>query len=92
MVESVPGEGSSFTYFTNLLPAIQRTISAEPMKSSVASMADRTTPLRILVVDDNEINQVVACKFLQNLGCQVEAARNGREAVDSIARAPMMPC
>ncbi len=87
MVESVPGEGSSFTYFTNLLPAIQRTISAEPMKSSVASMADRTTPLRILVVDDNEINQVVACKFLQSLGCQVEVARNGREAVDSIARA-----
>jgi CheY-like chemotaxis protein len=50
-------------------------------------MADRTTPLRILVVDDNEINQVVACKFLQKLGYQVEVARNGLEAVDSIAHA-----
>ena len=88
MVESVPGKGSSFTYFTSLLPAIQRMTSAEPMKSSVASMMDRTTPFRILVVDDNETNQVVACKFLQKLGCQVEVARNGREAVDSIARAP----
>jgi CheY-like chemotaxis protein len=88
MVESEPGKGSSFTYFTNLLPAIQRTTSADTMKSCVASMADRTTPLRILVVDDNEINQVVACKFLQKLGCQVEVARNGREAVDSVARAP----
>jgi PAS domain S-box-containing protein len=87
MVESVPGKGSSFTYFTSLLPAIQRTTSAHPVKPSIASMADRTTPLRILVVDDNEINQVVACKFLQKLGCQVEVARNGREAVDSIARA-----
>jgi PAS domain S-box-containing protein len=87
MVESVPGKGSSFTYFTSLLPAIQRIPSAEPKKSSVASMVDRTTPFKILVVDDNETNQVVACKFLQKLGCQVEVARNGREAVDSIARA-----
>ena len=50
-------------------------------------MVDRTTPFRILVVDDNEINQVVVCKFLQKLGCQVEVARNGRAAVDSIAHA-----
>ena len=50
-------------------------------------MPDRATPLKILVVDDNEINQVVACKFLQKLGCQVEMARNGRAAVDSITHA-----
>ena len=87
MVESVPGKGSSFTYMTSLLPAIQRKTSAHAVKPSLASMADRTTPLRILVVDDNEINQVVACKFLQKLGCQVEVARNGRAAVDSIAHA-----
>jgi hypothetical protein len=87
MVESVPGKGSSFSYLTSLLPAIQRERSAHGVKPSLASMADRTTPLRILVVDDNEINQVVACKFLQKLGCQVEVARNGRAAVDSIAHA-----
>jgi CheY-like chemotaxis protein len=86
-VESIPGKGSSFSYTTSLLPAIQRTTSAHAVKPSSAPMADRATPLRILVVDDNEINQVVACKFLQKLGCQVEVARNGREAVDSIAHA-----
>ncbi len=85
MVESEPGKGSAFTYFTNLLPGIQRAASSQSVKPSLAAMTDRTTPLRILVVDDNEINQVVACKFLQKLGCQVEVARNGREAVDSIA-------
>jgi PAS domain S-box-containing protein len=87
MVESTPGKGSSFSYTTNLLPGIQRTASVQAVKPSIASMPDRTTPLRILVVDDNEINQVVACKFLQKLGYQVEVARNGREAVDSIAHA-----
>jgi signal transduction histidine kinase/ActR/RegA family two-component response regulator len=87
MVESKPGEGSAFSYTTSLLPAIQRETSAHVGKASTPSMADRTTALRVLVVDDNEINQVVACKFLQKLGCQVEVARNGREAVESIARA-----
>jgi len=87
MVESKPGEGSAFSYTTSLLPAIQREMSAHVGKASTPSMTDRTTALRVLVVDDNEINQVVACKFLQKLGCQVEVARNGREAVDSIARA-----
>jgi PAS domain S-box-containing protein len=86
-VESMPGKGSSFSYTTSLLPAIQRSMSAQAVKPSIASMATRSRPLRILVVDDNEINQVVACKFLQKLGCQVEVARNGREAVNSIAHA-----
>jgi PAS domain S-box-containing protein len=96
MVESTPGEGSSFTYFTRLLPAIQRTISAQAVTPPIASMADRATPLKILVVDDNEINQVVACKFLQKLGCHAEVARNGLEALDSIAKvvydAVLMDC
>ncbi|HKO30511.1 MAG TPA: ATP-binding protein, partial [Nitrospiraceae bacterium] len=32
MVESVPGEGSAFTYTTSLLPAIQRTTSTQAVK------------------------------------------------------------
>ncbi|MFO0730351.1 MAG: response regulator [Nitrospiraceae bacterium] len=52
-------------------------------------MADRkllSRPARVLVVDDNNVNQVVACKFLQKLGCQVEVASNGREAIEASAR------
>jgi CheY-like chemotaxis protein len=83
-------------YFTRLLPAIQRATFAQAVMPPMASMADRATPLRILVVDDNEINQVVACKFLQKLGCHAEVARNGREALDSIAKvvydAVLMDC
>lgn len=52
--------------------------------------------VRVLVVDDNEINQVVACKFLQKLGCHVEVACTGREAVESTVRtfydAVLMDC
>jgi len=39
---------------------------------------------RILVVDDDEINQQVATKILQKLGCQADVAKNGLEAIDAV--------
>ncbi|MBA2114430.1 ammonium transporter [Bremerella alba] len=41
----------------------------------------------ILVVDDNEINRLVAHEILQAEGFQVMLAENGREAVDKVSRA-----
>jgi len=38
--------------------------------------------LRILVVDDNDINLLLAKKVLLTLNTEVETARNGQEAVD----------
>ena len=39
-------------------------------------------PLRILVVDDNEVNLKVAVQMLNRLGHQSSVARNGREACE----------
>ncbi len=85
-VNSVSGQGSTFAYTTNLLPAIHREITASSSGTDQRNVGDQVGPLRVLVADDNEINQVVACKFLQKLGCQVEVARTGREAVEAITR------
>jgi PAS domain S-box-containing protein len=85
-VESSIGQGSTFAYTTNLLPAIHRGASASSLGTDQRSMGEQVGPLRVLVTDDNEINQVVACKFLQKLGCHVEVARTGREAVEAITR------
>lgn len=38
-------------------------------------------PYRVLLVEDNAINQVVACKLLENLGLNVSIAQNGLEAI-----------
>lgn len=85
-VESSIGQGSTFGYTTNLLPAIHRDASASSLGSDQRSVGEQVGSLRVLVADDNEINQVVACKFLQKLGCHVEIARTGREAVEAITR------
>ena len=37
---------------------------------------------------DNPINQKVASKMLQKLGCQVDCANNGNEAVEAIVATP----
>ena len=41
-------------------------------------------PLKILVVEDNQINQKVALHVLNNFGYQAELANNGKEAVETI--------
>jgi CheY-like chemotaxis protein len=41
--------------------------------------------LRVLVVEDNAVNQKVARRLLERHGCQVETAANGLEAIEALA-------
>jgi two-component system, sensor histidine kinase and response regulator len=43
-------------------------------------------PLRILLVEDNPVNQKVAQRLLEKAGHNVTVANNGREALDHIGR------
>ena len=51
---------------------------------------------RVLLTEDNLVNQVVARRFLEKLGCRVDVANTGREAVDATAQgdyaAVLMDC
>src|SRR6202012_1468607 len=58
----------------------------EPVKAP--SLLAEQLPLKILVADDNAINQRVAVRILQQLGYAPEVADNGRDVLDRLDRAP----
>jgi two-component system sensor histidine kinase/response regulator len=41
----------------------------------------------VLLVEDNPVNQKVAIRMLQKLGCVVELAENGQQALEKLERA-----
>ncbi|MBI5855802.1 MAG: response regulator [Nitrospirae bacterium] len=51
---------------------------------------------RVLLAEDNLVNQLVARRFLEKVGCRVDVAETGREAVDAMSRgdyaAVLMDC
>ena len=47
-----------------------------------------STSLRVLLAEDNLVNQLIASKMLEKLGCQVDVAANGQEAVDMLDMLP----
>lgn len=69
---------------------------AEP-GDHVAAVASATaegvnlTGLRILLVEDNDINQQIAVELLEGVGATVDVAINGREAVDRLFDGPVPP-
>jgi CheY-like chemotaxis protein len=83
-VESVPGVGSSFSFTVNLSESqSQSQLGTEPSDEPV--MPDHGTSLRdlkVLLVDDNPVNVIVARAFLDGLGMQVTTSVDGLQAVD----------
>lgn len=49
------------------------------------SIERRTSGVRALLVEDNEVNRKLALHMLKRLGCSVEVATNGQEAVEMTA-------
>jgi len=45
-------------------------------------------PLRILLAEDNVVNQKLALRLLQQMGYRADLASNGVEAVESVERQP----
>lgn len=63
---------------------IEKFIETEKSKTTLITKTDfaKRYPLKILLVEDNLINQKIAVKFLNKLGLSAKIANHGKEAVD----------
>ena len=82
--DSQAGAGSTF-WCRLRLPNGQMP-AAKPRESDLGALDERWGPLlrdvRVLVVDDNAVNQAVARELLQATGARVELAGDGQQALD----------
>jgi PAS domain S-box-containing protein len=89
-------EGYSDCVLEPVLPSqlgqrLAAVITAPPQPADVSApagriMANAGYPGRVLVVDDNAINLKMAQRMLEKLGCSVETAIGGGEAVAKVER------
>lgn len=94
-VRSEEGAGSTFWFWLPLVAALGQA-SPLPLKAAVSPPApdckETSPPIaaetprgRILIVEDNAVNQLVAVKLVQKLGYKTDSARNGQEALDCVS-------
>lgn len=86
-VESEWGKGSRFTV-TLCLDRCGDT--GETIQPSVSGPEAAYRGLRVLLVEDNELNRQIASEMLELLGVSVEMAENGREAVEAVCSHPAL--
>lgn len=86
-VESTPGKGSTFWFTVPLqLSAAPRRIARSA--DSAASPIPAARRLRILLAEDNQLNQRLAVAMLEKAGHRVDVVANGSEAVEAVGRLP----
>jgi signal transduction histidine kinase/ActR/RegA family two-component response regulator len=85
---STPGTGT--TFHVSLAMPIANSLEHEP-EAEFGSAASTTigsfNSLRVLLVEDNEVNQLIASEILAQMGCSVELADNGLAAVERVRSA-----
>jgi CheY-like chemotaxis protein len=83
-----PGQGSAFSVD---IPAPATGLETLPQRAGAADATPDPElgvrhPLRILLAEDNGVNQKLALRLLEQLGYRADLASNGREAVLSVER------
>jgi CheY-like chemotaxis protein len=82
-VQSAPGRGSTFTFD---LPVAIAAVQQVEKRTPDPCLAALPPDLRVLVAEDNPINQKVVLMLLERLGVHADLVGDGQQAVERTAR------
>lgn len=82
-VSSVVGVGTEFVLSLPL-----RVVTRQRSKPSGRSEIETNKKLKILIVEDNPVNRLLAVKILSQVGFTADVAVDGLEAVEFVSRSP----
>ena len=97
-VDSATGRGSTF-HFTVDFPIVKSTDHEQTPNAPALDVASNQLPsdaptqkaesplesVRVLLAEDNKVNQTLATKLLEKLGCHVTVVENGSQAVATLS-------
>lgn len=84
---SVPGHGSQFWFRVRLEKGL-RLVETSSTPSASAGQGGSLEGARVLLVEDNELNQMLASAILEQQGCVVRVAASGLEAIEWLRTEP----
>jgi signal transduction histidine kinase/CheY-like chemotaxis protein/HPt (histidine-containing phosphotransfer) domain-containing protein len=85
-VQSESGSGSLF-WFTASMQQVKTTLSPAPFDDTSAESfewLDSEHKPRVLLAEDNPVNQELGRMVLESLNCEIDVVENGRKAVDAV--------
>jgi PAS domain S-box-containing protein len=82
-VKSIFGKGSIFS-FTLQFGAISESLAIDKSTPNNQDIIEHFESVKVLLVEDSRVNQMVATQFLTKWGLTVDVAENGAIAIDKI--------
>ncbi|MEM6799959.1 MAG: ATP-binding protein [Bacteroidota bacterium] len=81
-LESEVGRGSTFAFSLKMKKSSRESI--EEFHDAGEPLVESLSGVKVLLVEDNKVNQMVATKFLSYWGIDIDLAENGKEATEKV--------
>ncbi len=83
-IESEYGKGTVFSFSLQFFHEVAEVKSVD---DSFVDLSDKEKAnIKILLAEDNKLNQIVATRQIKNFGFKIDVAENGQEAIDQLLK------